>query len=153
MPKLSDVAASQRERLESLECPTVENSVFAPPRALNDCKVALISSAGLMSRHDDNVRGGTGDYRSFPNAVTDRDLLVNHVSVNFDRSGFAEDANTVLPRERLRQLATDGKIGSAATEHYAFMGATHPEKMQQNVARLVTQLKDNKVNAACLLPV
>lgn len=152
MPKLSDVVASQREHLESLECPVYEHTAFEPPRPLNECKVALISSAGLMSRHDDNVPGNSADYRSFANASTDRDLLVNHVSVNFDRTGFAEDANTLFPRERLRQMSDDDVISAAATEHYSFMGATNPDNMKEAVTRLIAQLKDNKVDAVCLLP-
>lgn len=153
MPRLSDVVAPQRALLESLECPNFEHTAFNPPRALKDCKVALISSAGLMSRQDDNVHGKSADYRSFPNSVTNRDLLVNHLSVNFDRTGFAADANTVFPRERLQQLEAEGTIGKAATEHYSFMGATPPDQMEDSVNKLVAQLKENKVDAVCLLPV
>ena len=153
MPRLSDVVAPQRTLLESLECPKFEHAAFNPPRALKDSKVALISSAGLMSRHDENVHGKSADYRSFPKSVTDRDLLVNHISVNFDRTGFAADANTVFPRERLQQLETDGVIGKAATEHYSFMGATPPDQMEDHVSKLVAHLKDNKVDTVCLLPV
>ncbi len=153
MPKLTDVVATERANLESLECPTFEQTAFEPPKLLTECKVALISSAGLMNRHDDNVSGNAAGYRSFPNANTDRDLLVNHISVNFDRTGFAADANTVFPRERLRQLADDGIIGAAAKEHYSFLGATAPEEMKEHVQQLVTQLKENNVDAVCLLPV
>lgn len=153
MPKLSDVVATERTHLESLECPTFEQTAFEPPKALKDCKIALISSAGLMNRHDENVRGGAAGYRSFPNTSTDRDLLINHVSVNFDRSGFAADANTVFPRERLRQLADDGIIGSAAKEHYSFMGAASTDQMEEHVLALAGHLKENNVDAVCLLPV
>ncbi len=153
MPRLSDVVAPQRTLLESLECPEFVQTAFNPPRPLKECKVALISSAGLMSRHDENVHGTSADYRSFPKSVTDRDLLVNHLSINFDRTGFAADANTLFPRERLQQLEADGLIGKAATEHYSFMGATPPEQMENSVNKLVTHLKENKVNTVCLLPV
>lgn len=153
MPKLSDVVATERAHLESLECPTFEHTAFEAPKPLKDCKVALISSAGLMNRHDENIRGGEASYRSFPNTSTDRDLLINHISVNFDRSGFAADANTVFPRERLRQLADDGIIGTAAKEHYSFMGATSIDNMEEHVKELVSHLKENNVDAVCLLPV
>lgn len=153
MPKLSDLVEAERANLESLECPSFEHTAFVPPRPLKDSVVALISSAGLMSRRDDNVRGNSADYRSFHSSVTDRDLLINHVSVNFDRTGFAEDANTVFPRQPLKKLEEEGRIGTVAKEHYSFMGATAPEKMRENVDRLIGQLHEQKVNTVCLLPV
>lgn len=153
MPKLSDVVASQREHLESLECPRFESIAFNTPHALRESRVALISSAGLMSRHDANIRGSAADYRCFDDTTRDRDVLINHVSVNFDRSGFAEDTNTVFPREHLKALAEENIIGSCSNEHYSFMGATAPEKMKEHVDALIPRLIENNVSAVCLLPV
>ncbi len=153
MPRLSDVVPEQRVHLEKLECPEFADPTFVPSRPLADCKVALVSTAGLIKRHDENVRGGAPDYRSFKDTTRDRDLLINHVSVNFDRSAFSEDANTVFPRELLRELAEANIIKAAATEHYSFMGATAPELMQEHVSELANRLHENNINTVCLLPV
>ncbi len=153
MPRLSDVVANERAHIESLDCPVFENSAFVPPRPLKTCKVALISSAGLMKRKGENVRGGDADYRTFDSTIRDRDLLINHISVNFDRSGFSEDANTVFPRDLLAELADEKVIAKASSKNYSFMGATAPENMKVNVDRLAAELQKDGINTVCLLPV
>ncbi len=39
---------------------------------------------------------------------------MSHISVNFDRTGFQQDLNTVFPIDRLRELVADGEVGSMA---------------------------------------
>ena len=153
MVKLTDVVGAERQHLESLDCPEMTNPTVLPPKAFNECRVALVSSAGLMKRSDENVRAGTAEYRTIESTTRDRDVLMNHVSVNFDRSGFAEDINCLFPRERLNELAENGVIEHAAKNHYAFMGATAPEGMQTHVDELVAELKTKNINTVCLLPV
>jgi hypothetical protein len=55
----------------------------------------------------------TGDYRAIPGAVEARDLVMPHISTNFDRTGFQQDWNVVFPLDRLRELAGEGIGGSA----------------------------------------
>ncbi len=153
MARLTEMVAPQRESLESLDCPEFQNSAFVPPRPLQNCRVALISSAGLMKRKDNNVKGSAADYRTIENSWPDRDLLINHISVNFDRTSFAEDINSVFPREILRQLAEEKIIDGVSAKHYSFMGATAPEKLQPNVEKLAQELISDGINTACLLPV
>lgn len=153
MPRLSDCTPEERARLESLDCPHFEDAAFVEPRPLASCRVALISSAGLMQRHGPNVHAAASDYRTLDDSIADDDILMNHVSVNFDRTAFAEDINTVLPRQRLRELAEQNIIEHAATEHYSFMGATAPELMEPHVHRLAEELKLKQINTVCLLPV
>lgn len=153
MVKLTDVVATERKNLESLDCPAFDNPTILPPAVLKDSRVALISSAGLMQRADDNIPGGTAEYRTIDRTVRDRDLLTNHISINFDRSGFAEDANSMLPRERLKEIEENGVIKKAADDHYSFMGATAPEAMKPHVNTLVAELKRQNINTVCLLPV
>jgi hypothetical protein len=49
---------------------------------------------------------------------------MSHVSVNFDRSGFFQDINCALPRDRLQELVDEGVVGAVSKEHFSFMGAT-----------------------------
>lgn len=153
MARLSDSVTSEREYLAALDCPPIEQPAFNPPAPLSAQQVALVSSAGLMRRGDSNVHAGAADYRSFGNDINDSDLLINHVSINFDRTAFAEDVNTVFPRRQLQALADDGLIGGCADTHYAFMGATAPDKMQPHATELAGKLQADGVTAVCLLPV
>jgi len=153
MVRLSDVVAAERANLEALECPDMPAAPIQPARALSDCRVALISSAGLMRRGDKNVPGNAADYRTISSDTDDSDILMNHISVNFDRSAYTEDLNSILPRDRLAELAQQGVIGAAAEHHYSFMGATGPEQMKANVDKLIDKLDSNRINTVCLLPV
>lgn len=94
-----------------------------------------------------------GDYRVIPSECTAKDLVMTHVSSNFDRTGFQQDWNVVFPLERLRELASSGSIGSVADYHYSFMGATDPAGMENAARKLAGFLKGDRVDAALLVPV
>lgn len=130
---------------------------FGPPAAVTGLplarrKVALISTAGLQHAGDRPFALGSADYRII-DADDERPLQMSHISTNFDRSGFAQDLNLVFPLERLQELEREGTIGSAASLHYSFMGATEPEKLQSAASDLAAVLKGDAVDLACLLPV
>ena len=88
-----------------------------------------------------------------PGDTPARDLVMSHISTNFDRSGFQQDINVALPIDRLRELAADGVVGSVADYHYSFMGATDPMRMQDSVARMVDLLKSDAVDTVLLVPI
>ena len=89
------------------------------PRLAN-ARVAIVTTAGLR---DDGI-GAWHDGQGFV-AIDDavRDLVLAHVSPNFDRAGVAADLNVVYPVDRLHELAAAGVIGSVAAQHLSFMGA------------------------------
>jgi D-proline reductase (dithiol) PrdB len=79
---------------------------------------------------------------------------MSHSSVNFDRSGFAEDVNLVYPIDRFKELLSDGAIGSLASVHYSFMGAgLAPVEYQHSASQLAGMLKQDRVDAVFLTPV
>jgi D-proline reductase (dithiol) PrdB len=95
----------------------------------------------------------TGDYRVIPGNIEARDLVMTHISTNFDRTGFQQDWNVVFPLDRLKELAAEGIIGSVAAYHYSFMGATDPAEMEPAARNLAVLLKGDRVDAALLVPV
>ena len=98
-------------------------------------------------------RRGASDYRIIPGEVSPAELVMSHVSVNFDRSGFQQDVNVVFPLERLNDLAAAGHIGSVARWHYSFMGATDPSRMEDTAREVGRLLRGDGVTAALLVPV
>jgi D-proline reductase (dithiol) PrdB len=122
--------------------------------------VAIVTTAGLH-RPDDRpfgVGGGRaadfpGDYRVIPGDTDPGTLLMSHISVNFDRTGFQRDWNVVFPLDRLTELAAAGVIGSVAGYHYSFMGAAPPEQLEQPARRLAGLLRRDAVDAVLLVPV
>jgi D-proline reductase (dithiol) PrdB len=73
--------------------------------------------------------------------------------VNYDRTGFQRDINTVYPIDRLRELAAEGVIGSLADTHYAVMGANDPKQWDALADQLADRLRQDRVDAVLLSPV
>ena len=115
-------------------------------------RVALVSTAGLMHRGDQPFGIGASDYRVLDQQA-EQEIVMSHISTNFDRSGFVQDVNVVLPLERLQEKAQQGEIGSVARYHYSFMGATAPENMQPAAELLAKNLRDDEVDGLILVPV
>lgn len=153
MARLQDLPEPLRSHLAHLPCPSFETTPWAPGPPLNQRRVALVSTAGLHRRGDVPFTGHSGQYRVIPGEVQASDLVMSHISANFDRSGFQQDWNLVFPLERLRELAAEGTIASLAGYHYSFMGATEPEQMEGPAAELAGLLARDQVNAVLLVPV
>ena len=91
--------------------------------------------------------------RAVPVDTRPEDLLVSHISINFDRTGLQADWNVAFPLERLKELAADGVIGSVAETHYSFKGASDPIQMEPHARELAGHLKRDQVDSVLLCPV
>jgi len=151
--RLTDLPPAQAKRLAELECPDFATRPWVTGPPLSQRRVAIVSSAGLVVRGESPFRGRDADYRVIPAATKADELLISHISINFDRTGFHEDWNVVFPLDRLRELAAEGMIGGVASTHYSFMGATDPVEMEPYARELVGRLKQDGVAAAILPPV
>ena len=153
MTRLTDLPPAQAKRLDELECPDFATRPWVTGPPLSQRRVAIVSSAGLVVRGESPFRGRDADYRVIPAATKADELLISHISINFDRTGFHEDWNVVFPLDRLRELAAEGMIGGVASTHYSFMGATDPVEMEPYARELAGRLKQDGVDAAILPPV
>ena len=151
--RLSDMPEVEANHLRRVECPTYDNTPALAGKPLNQRRVVIISTAGLHKRGDHPFRPGDGSYRVIPAGTTARDLVMSHISVNFDRTGFQQDLNVAFPIDRLRELAADGTVGSMAAVHYSFMGAFPPAAAEPHAQHLAGLLKADKVDAVLLVPV
>ena len=155
MARLSDLPAWEREHhLEKIhELPDFGPTPWVGGPALSKRRVAIITTAGLQVRNDIPFKAGSADYRVIPADTPAADIVMSHVSVNYDRTGFQEDVNVVLPLDRLHELAQDGVIGSVADFHYSFMGAAPIRALEAKATELAGLLKKDGVDAAILSPV
>ena len=79
---------------------------------------------------------GSTDYlQTVPANCPIEDILISHVSINFDRSGFQRDINVVYPITRLHELADEGVIAGVADTHYTIMGSSDPDGMADEQIR------------------
>ena len=146
------VRAYPWRRVDPVPCATLS-------RPLSDCRVALVTSAGLTPpgapAFDDQVRGGDCSYRTIPDTVDVQSLGESHRSEAFDHQGIERDRNLALPLDRLRELAAAGVIGEVAPRHASFMGSiTAPGRLTGETAPEVAgMLVKDGVDAAALIPV
>lgn len=155
MARLSDLPEWERQHhLDKIrDLPDFGPTPWAAGPALAQRRVAIVTTAGLQRRDDVPFQAGSADYRVIASDTPARDIVMSHVSVNYDRTGFQEDLNVVFPIERLREAAASGIIGSVAAFHYSFMGAASIRAMEAKATELGSLLKKDRVDAVLLSPV
>lgn len=128
-------------------------------KPLADCRVALVSSAGLVAPgqepYDSEIKGGDWGWRSIPGHLDIRDLTEHHSSDSWDHSGIEADRNMGMPLDRLRELALDGVIGGVAPRHISVMGSiVAPGRfVRKTVPEIVEVLIADEVDVALMVPV
>jgi D-proline reductase (dithiol) PrdB len=128
-------------------------------RPLGQSRVALVTSAGFIlpgqKPFDDGIRGGDTSFRIIPGDTTVGDLIDNQRSESFDHSGMRADPNLAFPLDRLRELASRGRIGAVAPRHLSYMGSiTAPGRLIRETAEEGAKLlAKDQVDAALLVPV
>jgi D-proline reductase (dithiol) PrdB len=153
MARLEDLPPAQAQHLRELPCPTFDTRPWTTPKPLKDCQVSLISTAGLSLRDDAPFSGMSGEYRVIPSSAPASGIVMSHLSTNYDRSGYIQDLNLILPLDRLRELAAQGVIGGVGKYHYSFMGATDPTQMEAGAREVAGLLKNGGVDLVLLAPV
>ena len=153
MVRLTDIPEPERTVVADLNCPHYADTPPTTPAAAAQRHVAIVSTAGFIVRGERPMLSNETGYRAISASVNDGDILCSHVSTNFDRTGFQQDLNVMLPRDRLRELEQQGVIGKAADIHYAFMGATSPEKLEHKARELGRSMLALGVNTVVLAPV
>ncbi len=128
-------------------------------KPLSECRVALVSSAGLVmpgqEPFDGGKRGGDPSFREIPANVEVQSLVDTHRSRSFDHSGIRRDPNLAFPIDRLRELSESGRIGQVNRRHLSFMGSlTATGAFVRDTAPAAAKLfAGDGVDAALLVPV
>jgi len=156
MVRLSDLheveAEHMRQRAAVMHPVTPAN--WITPKPIRESKIAIVSTAGLHRRSDPPFKVGAIDYRLLPGDVDFADVVVSHISTNFDRSAFQQDPNIWFPLDRLREMAVDGEIGSVSNWHYSFMGAQpNHEALAATGEEVGRLLAADEVDVALMVPV
>ena len=139
-----------RSYLLNQEMPAYEKTPCADGPPLSDRRISIITTAGLHRHGDQPFVPGRGEFRVIPDDTDMTDLITSHVSTNFDRTALLRDINTVFPIDRLRELVAAGTVGSVASSHYAFMGATPPTAHAELAKGLAGDMKRDGVDGVLL---
>ncbi len=130
-------------------------------KPLAECKVALVTTAGVSLRDDrafDQERErrdpwwGDPSFRLLPHAVTESQVALRHMHVA-TRFG-EEDLDVVLPARRLAELAAQGVVAGPADFHYSIMGyQLRPRVLEEETAPAIARdMTARGVDAAALVP-
>ena len=128
-------------------------------KPLENCRLALVSSAGIVSSDQDPfdnlTSGGDPNIREISSAVDVESLRETHRSDAFDHAGIRQDPNLAFPVDRLRELAETGIIGSVNHRYFSLMGSvTNPAKLTEStLPQIVPKLVSDQVDVALLIPV
>ena len=153
MARLEDIPEPTRTAVANIPCPAYETTPYVAGPPLSKRRVAIVSSAALIQRGDAPFPFGSGECRPLQRSWNSDDILISHVSINFDRAGYQRDINVVYPIERLKHLAIDGMIGSVANTHYPVMGSSDPAAMVEAADFIAAAFKADHVDAVVLAPV
>jgi D-proline reductase (dithiol) PrdB len=130
-----------------------ESVPFTPlTKPIAECKVALMSSGGIMYRDQPRFHREDASYRRIPKHARRDELSVWHFGYP---TGDAErDPNCVFPLERLRELETARVIGELSDPAFSFMGGIYSaRKVRDELApQIVDELKRAHVDAFFLVP-
>jgi D-proline reductase (dithiol) PrdB len=128
-------------------------------KRLNECTVALITTAGLslpdQAPFDVTIKMGDSSFREFPADISPQLLEMHQRSWAFDQTGILRDRNLAFPLDRLREMLERGEIGAIAPHHYSFMGSiVGPSKLiKQSAPEVAYRLAADAVDVALLTPV
>lgn len=122
------------------------------PKPMSQCKVALMSSGGILYRDQPRFHREDASYREIPKNAMQADLDVWHFGYRTDDAKL--DHNCVFPLARMRELEAEGVIGELSDPAYSFMGGIYSaRKVREELApRIVEELKEARVDAFYLVP-
>ena len=159
MPRLETLSEVQRRTLEFFPCLEHDDTPWVGlSKPLTECKVALVTSAGLHLRGDKPFNrddpGGESTYRVIPSDSSPADVVQSHFSIGFDHTGIYRDLNVTFPMDRLRELVEKGEIGCLSNNFYSFMGALRdPSKVVEETGpEVARKMKAEGVDLALLTP-
>jgi D-proline reductase (dithiol) PrdB len=126
---------------------------FTPlTKPLAECRVALMSSGGILYRDQPRFHREDATYRLIPKNATQADLNVWHFGYRTEDA--VSDHNCVFPLARMRELEAEGVIGELLDPAYSFMGGVYSaRKVRDELApRIADELKRAHADAFYLVP-
>jgi D-proline reductase (dithiol) PrdB len=142
LPWLGEAWARRHPLVEATTIP------WAPLRVpLARATIALVTTAGVHAVADPpfdmDDPDGDPSYRVIPADAPRDTLTITHKY--YDHRAADQDLNVVLPLDRLRDLAAEGRVGGVARRAYGFMGHVDGRHLRTLIERTAPEV------AACLV--
>ena len=151
MVLIPEMPAIGRGFISRLEKYTFDNPAWSVPKEASSRRVTIVSTAAISKRGDKPFSWLANNHRVIEK--DNLDLVMTHVAVEYDRTAWQQDINTILPIDRLEEMAKNNEIGSVSNEHYSFIGSSDPIKMERSAKEVAERMKDDAVDTVFLVPV
>ena len=151
MVLIPEMPAIGRGFISRLEKYTFDNPAWTIPKEKSSRRASIVSSAAISRRGDKPFSWLANNHRVIEK--DNLDLVMTHVAVEYDRTAWQQDINTILPIDRLEEMAKNNEIGSVSNEHYSFIGSSDPIKMERSAKEVAERMKDDAVDTVFLVPV
>ena len=151
MVLVPEMPAIGRGFISRLEKYTFDNPAWSVPKEASSRRVSIVSSAAISRSGDKPFSWLANNHRVIEK--DNLDLVMTHVAVEYDRTAWQQDINTILPIDRLEEMAKNNEIGSVSNEHYSFIGSSDPIKMERSAKEVAERMKDDAVDTVFLVPV
>ena len=151
MVLIKDMPLVGRGFINNLQKYHFDNPSWTQPLSHSDRRVSIVSTAAISKRNDKPFSWLANNHRVIEKS--DLDLVMTHVAVEYDRTAWQQDLNTILPIQRLEEMADQGEIGSVSNEHYSFIGSSDPMKMKKSAQEVADRMKKDAVDTVFLVPV
>jgi D-proline reductase (dithiol) PrdB len=133
-----------------------------PAKPLSACRVALVSSAGIVRRDqlpfDEELERHDPwwcdqSWRPISLGTTEDDVAISNLHI--DPSFALSDLDCVLPLRRLQELSADGVVGAAAATHYSFIGSIQEPRqlLTSSSPAMAERMAAEAVDVVLLVPV
>jgi D-proline reductase (dithiol) PrdB len=121
-------------------------------KPIAQCKVALMSSGGILYRDQPRFHREDASWREIPKNATQADLDIWHFGYRTDDARL--DHNCVFPLARMRELEAEGVIGQLSDPAYSFMGGVYSSRLVRDelAPAIADELKRAHVDAFYLVP-
>ncbi len=121
-------------------------------KPLAQCKVALMSSGGVLYRDQPRFRREDTSYRLIPKNAKRDELSIWHFG--YPTRDAERDPNCVFPLERMREVEGEGRIRELCDPAFTFAGGIYSaRKVRDELApKIVEELRSRKVEAFYLVP-
>ena len=139
--------------------PESEDIPWTPAKKpLHESKIALVTTAGIhhVDQKPFNMNDPAGDptYHMIDTKTIEENYVITHDY--YDHRDAEKDLNIVFPVTRLKEMAADRIVGSAADHHVSFMGhikGGHLETLLEKYApEVAARFVQDRVDAVFLTP-
>ena len=113
MTRLSDLPESeQRLHLSKIrELPDFGPTPFVSGPPLDRRRVAIVTTSGMHGRGDRPFEAGSADYRIIPSDTPHSELLMSHISVNFDAAASRKTSTSSFQSRSCASCTPRGSLG------------------------------------------